>query len=72
MKIETERPVLEKIALTEKEVIKRYPFSLAWLRRARWEGTSPTFIKIGHRVFYPLTELDKWFFDHGLKTSTSQ
>ena len=64
--------IIEKMALTEKEVAKRYPFSLAWLRRARWEGTSPPFLKIGHRVFYPLIELDKWVFDHGLKTSTSQ
>ena len=63
---------LNRKALSEKEVIQRYPFSLSWLRRARWAGNSPPYIKINHRVFYPVKELDEWVFSHGLITSTSQ
>jgi hypothetical protein len=63
---------LPRKALSEKEVIQRYPFSLAWLRRARWSGESPPYIKVGHKVFYPTEELDAWVLGHGLRTSTSE
>ena len=62
---------LGRKALSEKEVVQRYPFSLAWLRRARWSGESPPYIKVGHKVFYPIEELDAWVNGHGLRTSTS-
>jgi len=35
--------------LKEKDVAERYPFSLGWLRNARWEGIGPAFHRIGGR-----------------------
>jgi len=35
--------------LREKDVAERYPFSLRWLRNARWEGIGPAFHRIGGR-----------------------
>ncbi|MEM9103604.1 MAG: DNA-binding protein [Pseudomonadota bacterium] len=62
----------EKIMLSEKEVARRYPYSVHWFRRARWIGNGPSFIKVGHRVMYPLVELDKWFNQFKPCKSTSE
>ena len=61
---------VEKVALSEKEVAERYPFTVAWLRRARWAGTSPPYIKVGHKVLYLIAELDRWVRSHGEQTGT--
>ena len=58
-------------AISEKEAAQRYPYSVKWYQRMRWQGGGPPYIKVRGRVMYPLMELDEWFSGHGLRTSTS-
>lgn len=61
-----------KLYLTEIEAAIRYGFSRAWFQRSRWAGDGPSFIKVRSKVLYPLEATDKWFADHGLRSSTSE
>lgn len=62
----------EKIMISEKEAAQRYPYSVHWFRRARWEGNGPRFIKVGRRVMYVFKEIDEWFKQHPRYQSTSE
>ena len=62
---------IEKIYLTEAEASVRYCYSRSWFQRSRWEGNGPEFIKVRHRVLYPLESTDQWFANHGMRSSTS-
>jgi len=49
--------------LTEREVAARYPFTVRWLRRARWEGIGPAFhrTQLGarwSRVYYSTVDIE--------------
>jgi hypothetical protein len=63
--------MIEKLYINDKEAAKRYSHSRQWFQRARWVGDGPKFIKVRKKVLYPLAETDKWFADHGLRSSTS-
>lgn len=60
-----------KINLNETEASDQYGMSVFWYRRARWQGDGPRFIKLGGAVLYPRTELDA-FFNERLVKSTSE
>ena len=63
----------QKIMFSEKEAAERYPYSVHWFRRARWQGTGPKFVKIGnHKVMYRITDLDAWFNQFQTCQSTSE
>jgi len=62
----------EKLYIDEKEAATRYSYSRAWFQRARWDGSSPPYIKVRGHILYPIKEVDAWFANHGLRTSTSE
>lgn len=65
--------VCTKKHLNEKQVEQEYPVTTAWLRRARWAGGGPRFVKMPGRagkVFYEREELDS-FFASRVRSSTS-
>ena len=49
--------------ITNKEASTRYGYSLSWFKRQRYKKLPPPFIKLPGKgkVFYCVTELDKWF-----------
>ena len=63
--IETSRPLLK-----EGEAAKLLNVEIATLRRWRWAGRGPWFIKIGAAVRYDPHELNA-FIEAGRRTSTS-
>ncbi|MCP3680505.1 MAG: helix-turn-helix domain-containing protein [Gammaproteobacteria bacterium] len=62
---------MEKRYFTEKEASEIYGYSLHWWRRMRWAGEGPRYIKMKHRVFYPVEELENYFHSFKLCQSTS-
>lgn len=61
----------QKVNLNETEAAETYGPSVHWFRRARWQGDGPKFIKLGGMVLYPVSELDR-FFNERLVKSTSE
>jgi predicted DNA-binding transcriptional regulator AlpA len=57
-------------AVTEREAAQQYGMSVAWFQRRRWDGTGPSFMKVGRAVRYPRAELDRYFAAR-LRRSTS-
>jgi predicted DNA-binding transcriptional regulator AlpA len=49
--------------ITDKEASKRYGYSIHWFQRARYQKSSPPYVKLDGkgRVYYPLTQIDEWF-----------
>jgi excisionase family DNA binding protein len=56
--------------ITEAQAAERLGMKPSTLRRWRWEGRGPGFIKIGHRVRYRESEVES-FIEAGRRTSTS-
>ena len=56
--------------LTEQEATVYGP-SVHWFRRARWKGDGPKFIKLANKVLYPVEELERYFSER-LVRSTSE
>jgi hypothetical protein len=44
--------------LRPRDVTKEFAFSDAWLRKRRWLGLPPAFVRIGRMVYYERSELD--------------
>lgn len=42
-----------------------------WLAKARVNGSGPTFVKLGGRIFYDREDLDRWI-DANKRRSTSE
>ena len=59
-----------KINLNETEAAEQYGPSVHWFRRARWKGDGPKFIKLSGAIFYPVVELDKFFNDRLVKSTS--
>lgn len=57
--------------LTTQEASDIYGPSVAWFERARWNGTSPPYIKLGRKVLYPISELEKYFADRVRRSTSS-
>lgn len=53
-------PVNDKRLLNEHEVAEILNVSAPTLRKWRWEGKGPQFVKIGHRVAYKSNEIDQY------------
>jgi hypothetical protein len=53
---------LEQKFLTPVEVCNRYgnSISVRTLGNWRWSGTGPEFVKIGGKVLYMLSDLERW------------
>jgi len=61
----------QKINLTEAEASEIFGMSVFWYRRKRWEGGGPAYIKMnGGAVLYPRTELEKFFNDRLVKSTS--
>jgi len=51
--------------LNEREVAARYPFTIQWLRRARWEGVGPVYhrtqsgVRQSH-VYYAIADIEAY------------
>jgi predicted DNA-binding transcriptional regulator AlpA len=56
--------------IDEHEAAKRLGLAVATLRRWRWVGRDPRFVKIGGAVRYDPSDLDA-FIEAGRRTSTS-
>ena len=65
---------IEKIYISEKEAAERYSYSRAWFQRTRWLGgnSGPKYLKVRGKILYNLSETDRWFADHGVRSSTSE
>ena len=50
--------------LTPKEAAAYCRVSLSWLANKRIYGGGPTFIKIGMKVSYRMSDLDDWLSEH--------
>lgn len=61
---------MTKRNLTEVEAAEIYGPSVAWYRRARWQGDGPVYVKLSGKVLYPVDELER-FFAGRLRKSTS-
>lgn len=46
--------------LRDRDVTREYKFSGAWLRKRRWLGLRPAFVRIGRMVYYERNELDSF------------
>jgi predicted DNA-binding transcriptional regulator AlpA len=56
--------------LTQNELAEMWGVSPNTLRKWRWEGKGPRFVKLGTRVVYRQTDIFA-FTDQGLRNSTS-
>jgi hypothetical protein len=59
------------ILMTEKEVSAKFGMGLQWLRQRRVTGGGPLFVKIGRKVLYRLSDVQK-FVDDRVFASTSE
>jgi hypothetical protein len=62
--------ITQKIQITETEAAARTGMSKFWFQRKRWEGGGPEYRKIGNRVFYVVVQLDR-YFENRTMSSTS-
>jgi hypothetical protein len=56
--------------LTETQVSQVTGFKIATLRKRRWQGLPPRFMKVGSKVFYSEQDIQE-FLDSCRRTSTS-
>lgn len=61
---------MTKLAFNEREAAEIWGVSVAWLRRARWAGGGPPFIKLTGKVLYLSEDLEH-FFKSKIRRSTS-
>lgn len=50
--------------LHERDAARILGVSVHWLRRKRWEGGGPPYIKLGRAVRYERNALLQWIADH--------
>ena len=53
-------PVNDKKLLNEHEVAEILNVSAPTLRKWRWEGKGPQFVKVGHRVAYKSIDIESY------------
>ena len=59
-----------KTLLTEQEASAVTGFKVATLRKRRWQGLPPRFLKVGSKVFYDLNDLEDYLHSC-VRTSTT-
>lgn len=62
--------MIKKIILTESQASQVTGFKIATLRKRRWQGLPPRFMKVGSKVFYAEHDLEV-FLESCVRTSTS-
>ena len=58
------------ILLNEQTASKVTGFAVATLRKRRWQGLPPKFLKVGSKVFYKQEDLQE-FLNNCVRSSTS-
>lgn len=61
--------IKRKVNLTPEEVERVYGLNAATLANKRTKATGPPYIKVGGRVLYPQTELQKYLNARGIVTN---
>lgn len=54
------KPALEEQLLTTSQLAERYHMSELTLRKWRWRGIGPRWVKIAGRALYPESEVARW------------
>lgn len=60
-----------KILLTESQASEVMGFKVATLRKRRWQGVPPRFLKVGRKVFYDSHDIQD-YLTSCIRESTSQ
>lgn len=63
--------ILQKILLNEQQASEATGFKVATLRKRRWQGLPPRFLKVGSKVFYDANEIQQ-YLNSCVRESTSQ
>ena len=58
--------------LTTEQLSQLLPFSQSYLRQLRVSGDGPSFVKLGKKVVYRVSDLEAWLSRHKSQKSTSQ
>jgi hypothetical protein len=64
--ITTREEPAQKTVLKERDVLREYPFTSAWLRKQRGlsrrgvHEAGPPFVRVGRMVFYRRQAIDEW------------
>lgn len=66
-----ENNIKKRIILTEQQASEMIKFMPATLRKRRWQGLPPQYLKIGSRVYYDYDILEK-FLKSCICNSTSE
>ena len=61
----------KKVLMNETKASEIVGFTTATLRKRRWQGLPPRFLKVGSKVYYDLDDLQN-FLESCVRTSTSQ
>ena len=61
---------MSKILLNEQAASEVIGFAVKTLRKRRWQGLPPRFLKVGSKVFYSKEDLQE-FLDNCVRSSTS-
>ena len=61
---------LQKVLLTEEQASQAVGFKVATLRKRRWQGLAPRFLKIGSKVYYDQNDLNS-YLESCVRNSTS-
>jgi hypothetical protein len=56
--------------LNEQQTSKETGFKVSTLRKRRWQGLPPKFLKVGSKVFYQPKEIEK-FLESCVRNSTT-
>lgn len=63
------KPMLPKILLNEHGASEMVGFAVSTLRKRRWQGLPPRYLKVGSKVFYDREELQS-FLEDCVRSST--
>lgn len=61
----------KKVLLNEHQASEVVGFKVATLRKRRWQGLPPRFLKVGSKVFYDQNDIQN-YLDSCVRESTSQ
>ena len=61
---------MSKILLNEHQASEVIGFAVKTLRKRRWQGLAPRFLKVGSKVFYDQNDLSA-YLEACVRTSTS-
>jgi hypothetical protein len=68
--VRSQLPVPVK-AVNEKDAAVYIGLTVAYLRKARWLGKGPRFLRLGRTIRYRIEDLDEWLEQHRVETRES-